>query len=219
MQYKQEMSQFQPLQFSMPAGGGGGREREQRYAGAGGDVRPLPLGRGGASGEPGPGAVGLFGGAPSTTTSNPPIMPREPHRQTPTLAASFKRRRGSRGRANLTLPRTRRATPPVEVHRWSAMTEAIVRRGPGDPTYEHVIDLYCRTDLGVRDAQRKIMIVVVVPLQPVEDAVPRVHFWTAAGAIHPRDRGPVLYSSPQHSTLVKIVSGLRVNIEGVSSSI
>ena len=45
--YKSGMSQFQPLQFSMPSGGGGGREREQRYAGAGGDVRPLPLGRGG----------------------------------------------------------------------------------------------------------------------------------------------------------------------------
>ena len=44
--YKSGMSQFQPLQFSMSGGGGRGRERDQRYAGAGGDLRPVPLGRG-----------------------------------------------------------------------------------------------------------------------------------------------------------------------------
>lgn len=93
----------------------------------------------------------------TAATLQPTIMPRDPHRQTPSLAAAFKRRRGSRGRANLTLPRTRRATPPVDVHRWSAMTAEIVRRGPGDPTYEHVVDLYCRTDIGVDDASRMIM--------------------------------------------------------------
>ena len=52
------MSQFQPLQFSMPGGGGRGRERDQRYAGAVAICAPFPLG-GVASGEPGPGAFGL----------------------------------------------------------------------------------------------------------------------------------------------------------------
>ena len=82
----------------------------------------------------------------SSTTLQPIIMPRDVHRQSQ-LGATFKRRRGSRGRANLSLPRTRRATPPVDVHRWSMMTEAIVRQGPGATTYEHVVDMYCITDL------------------------------------------------------------------------
>ena len=37
------------------------------------------------------------------------------------------------------------------------MTEAIVRQGPGATTYEHVVDMYCITDLGINDINRKIM--------------------------------------------------------------
>ena len=76
-------------------------------------------------------------------------MPRD-HHQNPALAASFKRHRGSRGRSNLSQPRTRRATPPVRVHPWSKMTATIARAGPGSIAYQHVIDRYCIEDCEMR---------------------------------------------------------------------
>ena len=74
------------------------------------------------------------------TATHHATMPRE-LRQSPALPAAFgKKRRGSRGRSHLSLPRTRRATPRVQVHPWSMMTAEIARQGPGSTLYEHVID-------------------------------------------------------------------------------
>ena len=84
-------------------------------------------------------------------------MPRD-HQQAshaPALAAAFKRR--SRGKSHLSMPRTRRATPPVRVHPWSKMTAEICRQGPGSAAYEHVLDRYCVEELEIADNRRRIM--------------------------------------------------------------
>ena len=59
--YNSEMSQFQPLQFSMPGVAAEGESEISDMLGLAAICAPFPLG-GGASGKPGPGAVGLFGG-------------------------------------------------------------------------------------------------------------------------------------------------------------
>ena len=61
-----------------------------------------------------------------TTTTT---MPRELH-QTPALPAAFKKRRCSRGRSNLSMPRTRTCTPRVRVPAWCKLTADIIRAGP-----------------------------------------------------------------------------------------
>ena len=84
-------------------------------------------------------------------------MPRELHQSLALSAAFGKKRRGSRGRSNLSRPRTRRATPPVRVHPWSTMTAEITRQGPGSILYEHAIDRYCIEECEIADNRRRIM--------------------------------------------------------------
>ena len=91
------------------------------------------------------------------TATHHATMPRE-LRQSPALPAAFgKKRRGSRGRSHLSLPRTRRATPRVQVHPWSMMTAEIARQGPGSTLYEHVINRYCIEECEIVDNRRRIM--------------------------------------------------------------
>ena len=71
-----------------------------------------------------------------------------------THTAFGKKRRGSRGRSHLSLPRTRKATPRVQVHPWSMMTAEIARQGPGSTLYEHVIDHYMSHNTQSRKDQR-----------------------------------------------------------------
>ena len=73
-----------------------------------------------------------------TTTT----MPRELH-QTPALPTAFKKRRCSRGRSNLSMPRTRWSTPRVRVPAWCKLTADIIRAGPESLLYQHALDRYC----------------------------------------------------------------------------